>query len=109
MNRDELISTLKERERLWNENDGSDYGVEKCWDAFLKIALEDWDAFCKFLTEEATAMQVVYLSEIIIDLAIKLGNEKVLIPFRKVAEKYPKEAEEYNILRDIHAIENDDY
>lgn len=109
MNREELLSTLKERERLWNENDGSDYGEAKCWDAFLKIALDDWDGFCKFLTEEASAMEFVYLSEIIIDLAINLGNEKVVIPFRKVSEKYPEKAKEYNILREIRAIEEDNY
>ena len=95
--RSKILSILKERERLWNENDGSDYCEEKCWDIFLKIAIDDWDGFCKFLTEEASAMEFVYLSKIIIDLAIKLGNEKVVIPFRKVSEKYPEKAEEYTI------------
>jgi hypothetical protein len=109
MDKQKLIEMLNYREKLWRENDGSDWGTDECWNAFIRIALDDWDGFCSFLTEEAGAMQMVYLSEVMFDLAAKLGNEKVLIPFRKAAEKFPREAEEWNVLRDIRCVENNNY
>lgn len=109
MDRKTLIGKLKYRGELWNEPGGGEWGTEECWNAFIRIALEDWNGFCAFLTEEATAREMVYLSEVIFELVEKLGKERVLVPFKKVAEKYPTEAEKYNILRDISCIESDDY
>lgn len=94
----EFRKVILERERLDQiSNYDNDDEIEKCWEKEVEILKEDISTTIKFLENECTSMEYVWISEIIDDLVEETCSQELLNSYKALANKYPEEYKEYNI------------
>lgn len=81
------------------------YGVERCWKREIEILSEDIRSTIEFLLTECTADEFSWISEVIDDLAAKTQNRELIMCYKSLIEKFPKECKSYNIAENIEYAE----
>lgn len=86
-------------------DDEWDYGVQQSWKEVLSIISESLDDLVNFIENDCTSDEFSLLSEIYDDIIDLFPSEKVIEALRKTANKYPEEAEKYNLIYCIDEAE----
>ncbi len=78
--------------------------IEKCWEEMIDIFSSDINQTILFI-KNCTEDEFSWLSEIFDRIAEKTHSKEFILTLYRVAEKYPKETEKYNILDFIKSAE----
>ena len=80
-------------------------GVQKCQEELVSVLCEDFDSTLQYLRSECTADEFSWISEVFDEIAIRTQSREFIAVLRILAEKYPEETEEYNIIPFIDSAE----
>lgn len=107
MNIGKFKEIIRERCRIAAEcRDEWSFGIEKCWNEEIEILGEDVDATISFLQNECTAEEFSWISEIIDNLVERTRSRELLQAYKNLADKFPEECRESNILESVKFAEN---
>ena len=102
----ELREVLKLRDQIEEESQGNDYaGIEKCWKREVELLTADMNETLLYLDNECTADEFSWISEVVEDVAEITQSKRFIDALRRLAEKYPEETKEYNIISFIDSAE----
>lgn len=90
----EIKVILEKRNNIHSEDYHS---IEECWEKEIGILTADIDETIEYLSNRCTPEEYVCLSEVFDDIIEKINSEKLADCLLSLAEKFPKETEEYNI------------
>ena len=79
-------------------NDEWAEGVEKCWKEMTDVFSKDIETTIRFLNEECTADEFSWLSEVFDRIAEQTRSMRFIEALRTLAQKYPDETQNYNII-----------
>lgn len=98
----EIRDVLARRMALHPEDS---FAVEKCWEEEISIMSRDVNQTIDFLENRCTGEEFVWLSEVFEEVQEQVQSESFRQCLLAVAEKYPNETKEYNILDFISTCE----
>ena len=82
-----------------------DYGIEKCRDEMTVAFCADINETIRFLDEECTGEELIWLSEVFENIAARTQSEEFIAAIKRTAAKYPVETEMYYIADNINYAE----
>lgn len=107
MNIGKFKEIIRERCRSAAEcRDEWSFGIEKCWSQEIEMLSEDVDATISFLQNECTAEEFSWISEIIDNLVEQTRSRELVQAYKNLADKFPEECRESNILEPVKFAEN---
>lgn len=71
--------------------------LEKCWAELADALTEDIDTTRKFLFEDCTAEDYLYVSEVYDDIVFKTQSQEYIGLLRDSIKRFPKLTEEYDL------------
>jgi hypothetical protein len=92
--KDDFSKLIDERKKL---NVDIDYEHNLIITHMVNLLTFDIDETLNFITNDCTAEQLVWLSEILDEIMEKTRDPRILDAIREVAEKNPDVSEQYNI------------
>jgi hypothetical protein len=78
------------------------YKHEELWKKEVEIVTEDINETIKYLKNECTSEEFVWLSEIFREIVEICPSQEFIDELYKLAEKYPEETEKYNVISFIN-------
>ena len=93
--REEFKKVIEDIKKLDVNND---YEHEKLCKKELEIVTKDISVTINYLKTECTADEFSWLSEIFRDIVEKCPSQEFVDELYKLAEKYPEETKEYNVM-----------
>ena len=102
MNISRFKAIIREREQIddeWTE------GVTKCHNDLISVLCEDFEGTLEYLRTDCTAEEFSWISEVFDEIAIRTRNPEFINVLRALAEKFPEETAEYNIIPFIDSAE----
>lgn len=101
----EIRDILRERETIYSE----DYvAVERCWEKEIALLTNSIDETIDFIANRCSGGEFAWLSEVFEEVFEKTQSERFRQCLLAVAEKYPDETREYNILDFIVATKEEE-
>ena len=102
----ELREVLKLRDEVEERSQGNDYySIQQCCKKEISLLTADMDETIRFLDTECTGDEYVWLSEVFDDVAEITQSRRFIEALYRLADKYPEETKEYNILSFIESAE----
>ena len=96
---DRMEEIYQERQKTWeNTFDEDYYAASKTWAKEIDILCEDMDDTIRYLNEECPGYGFAWISEVMEDVAERTQSLEFVETLYKLAEKYPEETKEYNIM-----------
>lgn len=83
-----------------------DFTRDKLWDKEVKIVTEDINEAIKYFKTECTGREFVKLSEIFDQVMEVIPSKEFIDTLYFLAEKYPEETKDYNIMSFIKSAES---
>lgn len=96
----EIIKQREETDDEW------DYGIEQCWKKEIEILSEDIPSTIKYLENECTAEEYIWISEVIDDVVDIIPSKELVECYKSLMTKFPEECEKYNIAGVIEICED---
>ena len=107
MNAEKLKEVIKHREYVDEISQSEWYEeIEKCQNQVTDIITEDISSATEYLTHQCTAMEYVYIGEVLDDVIEKIPSREFVESFKRLKDKFPKEYSDYGIENDIIRAEN---
>ena len=98
----EIREVLARRMALHPEDSSA---TEKCWEEEISIMSRDVNQTIDFMENRCSGEEFVWLSEVFEEVQEQVQSERFRQCLLSVAEKYPVETSEYNILDFIDPME----
>ena len=101
----EIRDILSKRKALHPEDS---FAAEKCWDEEIHLMCRDIEQTIDFLENRCTGDEFAWLSEVFEDVQEQTKSVRFTECLCTLAEKFPEETQEYNILEFINCLEETD-
>lgn len=88
-------------EKRAETNDEWQAGVEKCWSELTNALTEDIEVTRKFLLEDCTADEALWVSEVYDDIVFKTQSRDYIDLLRESIRRFPGLIKEYNLEKDL--------
>lgn len=101
----EIRDILEKRKALHPEDS---FAAEKCWDEEIQLMCRNIDQTIDFLENRCTGEEFAWLSEVFEDVQAQTQSARFNKCLRALAEKFPKDTKEFNIIEFIGSQEETD-
>ena len=106
MDIEEFRRTLRERDRVvYTACDEWDSGIERCLEKEFKILTEDVPSTIRYLENDCTAEEFVWIGEVLPDVVRYTRSRDLLDSYRNLSQKYRDESGAFDIQKIIQSAE----
>ena len=100
----EMILLIDEHVRILEDNCGTwSEELGKCYLKEVEVLMRDVDESIRCIREECTGKECGYLSELLLELTKRTGDDRFLNCFRELDKKYRKDPDNYYLTDGIEA------